>query len=84
MPDTPKPRWTYTPPEGFRPKMERLLSQRYHGPAEIWAEVRDWLEANGVERPEHVTIEGQRGHLSGRPEARKQTSRAGRGLKPAD
>ena len=28
-----------------------------HGAAEIWGEVRDWLEANGVEMPEGIRLE---------------------------
>ncbi|WP_281243838.1 hypothetical protein [Tranquillimonas alkanivorans] len=30
---------------------------RSHGPAEVWGEVRDWLEAKGVEMPEGLEVE---------------------------
>jgi hypothetical protein len=33
------------------------LGQRSHGAAEIWGEVRDWLEEHGVEKPDSVTVE---------------------------
>jgi hypothetical protein len=31
-----------------------VLGQRSHGAAEIWGEVLDWLEANGVEMHEGI------------------------------
>ncbi len=49
--------WTYAIPEGLRRRLDAVLSQRSRGAAEVWAEVRDWLEASGIERPDHVQDE---------------------------
>ncbi len=46
--------WPYTIPADLRPRIEAVLGQRSHGAAEIWGEVRDWLEAHGVEMPEGI------------------------------
>lgn len=34
--------------------LDRALSARSHGPAELWGEVRDWLILHGVEAPEKL------------------------------
>lgn len=43
--------WPHTLPPDLRRRLEVVLSQRSHGPAEIWGEVRDWLVEHGVEAP---------------------------------
>ena len=48
--------WPYTIPEDLRPRLEAVLGQRSHGPAELWGEVRDWLEAHQVEMPEGIEL----------------------------
>jgi hypothetical protein len=49
--------WPHSIPEGLRRRLEAVLSQRHHGPAEIWGEIRDWLEAQGVEKPAAIEVE---------------------------
>lgn len=53
--------WPHRIPAGLRRRLESVLSQRSHGPAEIWGEVRDWLEAQGVEKPDHIHPETSEG-----------------------
>ncbi len=48
--------WPYTVPEDLRPRLEAVLSFRSHGAAEIWGEVRDWLEKHGVDMPLDIPI----------------------------
>jgi hypothetical protein len=43
--------WPQTVPPDLRPRLEDVLGQRSHGPAEIWGEIRDWLVKHGVEAP---------------------------------
>lgn len=49
--------WPYSISVGLRRRIESVLGQRSHGAAEIWGEVRDWLEENGVEMPEGIEAE---------------------------
>ena len=49
--------WPYSIPAGLRRHIDSVLGQRNHSAAEIWGEVRDWLEANGVEVPEGISVE---------------------------
>lgn len=49
--------WPHSIPAGLRRRLDRVLSQRHHGAAEIWGEVRDWLVEAGVERPDHIQAE---------------------------
>ncbi|SFQ17709.1 hypothetical protein SAMN04488047_1449 [Tranquillimonas alkanivorans] len=49
--------WPYTVPHDLKKRLEEVLSVRSHGPAEVWGEVRDWLEAKGVEMPEGLEVE---------------------------
>lgn len=49
--------WPYSLPAGLRRRLDAVLSQRPHGAAEIWGEIRDWLEENGVEKPDSVQVE---------------------------
>jgi hypothetical protein len=49
--------WPYSIPAGLRRRIDSVLGQRSHGAAEIWGEVRDWLEENGVEMPEGIEVE---------------------------
>lgn len=49
--------WPYSIPAGLRRRLEAVLSQRSHGAAEIWGEIRDWLAENGVAKPDHITVE---------------------------
>lgn len=49
--------WPHSIPAGLRRRIDRVLGQRSHGAAEIWGEVRDWLEERGVEMPDSVTVE---------------------------
>ena len=44
--------WPHTVPADLRRRLTSVLSTRNHGPAEVWGEVRDWLESQGVEVPE--------------------------------
>lgn len=44
-------------PAGLRRRIESVLSRRSHGAAEIWGEVRDWLEEHGGEIPDSVRVE---------------------------
>lgn len=46
--------WPQSIPPDLRRALEGVLSTRSHGPAEIWGEVRDWLEKHGVEAPERL------------------------------
>lgn len=48
--------WPYTVPADLRPRLEAVLSFRSRGAAEVWGEVRDWLEAHGVELPEGLPV----------------------------
>jgi hypothetical protein len=41
--------WPYSIPAGLRRRIDSVLGQRSHGAAEIWGDVRDWLEENSVE-----------------------------------
>ncbi len=47
----------YSIPSGLRRRIDRVLGLRNHGAAEIWGEVRDWLEEHGVEKPDSVQVE---------------------------
>lgn len=49
--------WPHSIPAGLRNRLAEVLSFRNHGPAEIWGVVRDWMEENGVEMPEGITVE---------------------------
>lgn len=49
--------WPHSIPAGLRRRIDSVLGQRSHGAAEIWGEVRDWLEENGVEMPEGIEVE---------------------------
>ena len=49
--------WPHSIPAGLRRRIETVLGQRSHGAAEIWGEIRDWLEEQGVEMPDSVTGE---------------------------
>lgn len=48
--------WPHTIPVDLRPRLEAVLGQRSFGPAELWGEVRDWLEKHQVEMPDGITI----------------------------
>ena len=48
--------WPYTIPADLRPRLEDVLGQRNVGAAEIWGEVRDWLEAHGVDTPQGMAV----------------------------
>ncbi|MBL9045959.1 MAG: hypothetical protein JNK34_01420 [Tabrizicola sp.] len=50
-------RWPFSIPADLRNRLAGVLSTRHHGPAEVWGEVRDWLEAHGVEMPEGIEVE---------------------------
>lgn len=49
--------WPYSVPAGLRRRIESVLGQRSYGAAEIWGEIRDWLEENGVEMPKGIKLE---------------------------
>lgn len=46
--------WPHTIPADLRRQLETVLSFRNCGPAEIWGEVRDWLDKHEVEAPEQL------------------------------
>ena len=46
--------WPYTIPADLRPRLEDVLGQSNFGAAEIWGEVREWLEAHRVDMPEGI------------------------------
>lgn len=48
--------WPYTVPEDFRRRLEDVLGQRSYGAAEVWGEIRDWLELKGVQMPEGIKV----------------------------
>jgi hypothetical protein len=50
--------WPYSIRAGLRRRIDSVLGQRSHGAAEIWGEVRDWLEENGVEMPQGIQCRG--------------------------
>ena len=50
--------WPYSIPVGLRHRINGVLGQRSHGAAEIWGEIRDWLEEQGVEMPDGIKFEG--------------------------
>lgn len=50
-------RWPFSIPADLRRRLAGVLSTRHCGPPEVWGEVRDWLEENGVEMPEGITME---------------------------
>ncbi|MCU0826672.1 MAG: DUF3486 family protein [Tabrizicola sp.] len=43
--------WPKTVPEDLRRRLEGVLGYRQFGPAEIWDELREWLEKQGIEPP---------------------------------
>ena len=49
--------WPHSIPEDLRRRLDAVLSQRHHGAAEIWGEIRDWLEKHGVEKPDAIEAE---------------------------
>ncbi len=49
--------WPHSIPAGLRRRIDSVLGQRTHGAAEIWGEVRDWLEEHGAEVPDGITVE---------------------------
>lgn len=49
--------WPHSIPADLRPLLDAVLSKRNCGPAEIWGEVRDWLEAHHVEMPPDIAQE---------------------------
>lgn len=49
--------WPHSIPAGLRRRIENVLGQRNHGAAEIWGEIRDWLEEKGVDVPEGIEAE---------------------------
>jgi hypothetical protein len=49
--------WPHSIPAGLRKRIDSVLGQRSHGAADIWGEVRDWLEEQGVEMPDSITTE---------------------------
>jgi hypothetical protein len=49
--------WPHSVPPDLRRSLEAVLGQRSHGAAELWGEVRDWLEAHGVAVPESLKLE---------------------------
>lgn len=49
--------WPHSIPAGLRKRIDSVLGLRNHGAAEIWGEVRDWLEEQGVEMPFSITTE---------------------------
>jgi hypothetical protein len=53
---TAKP-WPHSMPAGLRRRLDRVLGLRNFGSAEIWGEVRGWLEENSVEMPEGIEVE---------------------------
>jgi hypothetical protein len=49
--------WPYTIPPDLRTLLDQVLSKRNVGAAEVWGEVRDWLEAHGVEMPDDLPFD---------------------------
>jgi hypothetical protein len=49
--------WPYPIPADLRPRLAGAMSARNFGPAEVWGEVRDWLEAHGVTVPDSLMVE---------------------------
>lgn len=49
--------WPHSIPTDLRPLIDGALSKRNCRAAEIWGEVRDWLEAHGVKVPEGNSVE---------------------------
>lgn len=43
--------WSYNVPPDLRRMLENVIYRRNVGPAEVWGEVRDWLEKEGIEAP---------------------------------
>ena len=44
--------WPHNIPPDLRKRINDVLGQRSQGAAEIWGQVRDWLEHHGVQPPE--------------------------------
>jgi len=49
--------WPHSIPSGLRRRIDSVLIHVWRDGAEVWAEVRDWLEENGVEMPEGIEVE---------------------------
>lgn len=49
--------WPHSIPAGLRRRIDGVLGQRNRGAAEIWGEIRDWLEEQGVEKPDSIEAE---------------------------
>lgn len=49
--------WPHSIPPDLRRRLDAVLSHRTRGAAEIWGEVRDWLEAHQVEVPEGLPFD---------------------------
>lgn len=48
--------WPYTIPADLRPRLDQVLSKRNVGAAEVWGELRDWLEAHGIDMPDGIPV----------------------------
>lgn len=49
--------WPHNIPVDLRPRLAAAMSMRNCGPAEVWGEIRDWLEKHKVEMPEEIKTE---------------------------
>jgi hypothetical protein len=48
--------WLQTIPADLRPRLEAVLGKRSIGSADLWGEIRHWLEKHQVELPEGITV----------------------------
>lgn len=46
--------WPNDLPPDLRKRLARALAMRSCGPADIWGEIKEWLEAHQIERPDSV------------------------------
>lgn len=46
------PSWPNNTPPDLRRRLNDVIGRRSFGAADIWGEVKDWLEAHGAEAPE--------------------------------
>lgn len=55
-----RPAWPNNIPHDLRTRLEGVMGHRSYGPADIWGEVKDWLEKHHVRAPERLPDEPRR------------------------